>query len=119
MSLGSQMLAFQRRTATFRQAVFGTNEDGTPETIDYNNGEATGVSAYYTSFKEHPQTEQSGFLDQHDGMVRIVKPVAFTPVIDALIAIGAGESQILLRIEEILGTHPLSAEWILGCAAQN
>jgi hypothetical protein len=52
-------------------------------------------------------------------MVRIVKPVAFTPAIDALIAIGVGENQILLRIEEILGTHPLSAEWILGCAAQN
>jgi|GEM_PF-4192601 len=121
MSLGNQMRALQRSAAAFRQEAFGTKTDGTPVTVDYNSGEFPLLTGYYSPIKTRQQTEQAGFLDMHDAIVRVIKASypAFAPTIDAPITIKEGEAEIALRINEIAGTHPLSPEWVLGCKAQN
>lgn len=109
-----------------RQGMFGTKADGTPVTVDYDNGAIPALPGYYSPIKTRQQTEQAGFLDMHDAIVRVIKTSAptFNPTIDAvltipLITITGDDTEITLRIDEIAGTHPLSAEWVLGCKAQD
>jgi hypothetical protein len=120
MSLGAQLRALNTQVSAFRQDLIGTKEDGTPVTIDYNGGEHRDIVGYYSSIKKEHESEQAGFLQMHDAIVRLRKSTTnFTPELDKIITIKEGHEEIELRIDEIAGTHPLSVEWLLGCKAQN
>lgn len=121
MSLAAQTRSLLGQSAAMRQDMFGTRPDGTRVTANYNGGEFPALPGYYSPIKTRQQTEQAGFFDVHDSIFRVIKASVptFTPAIDAVVRIVEGENEIVLRVDEIAGGHPLSAEWVLGCKAQN
>jgi hypothetical protein len=121
MSLGSQFRAFQRKRSEFLQEIFGTNEDDKPVQIDYDRSRFT-WTGYYTPIKDKWKTEEAGFIDDHDSIVRVRKEQTATsgpPELNKQVKIVEGEREINLVINEILGSHPASVEWMLGCDALN
>ena len=118
------MRRLNAQAATFRQDAFGTAAAGTPCQVEYDRGERT-VPGYYSPVKSKVQTEDAGFIDDYDSVVRVRKSTAgtFAPELHKAILIremvGTEVKEIPLTVESILGTHPVSAEWILACNAAN
>jgi hypothetical protein len=119
MSLANQARALLGQSAVMRQDIFGTTADDRPVTLDYDGGSWTG-SGYYSPIRYRQFTDDSGgFLNVRAAIVRFAKTVPFTPEIDKPVTIKEGETEILLRIDDIAGSHPLSVEWSLACKEQN
>jgi hypothetical protein len=122
MSLATQMRRLQSKSAAMRQGMFGENADETPVTADYNSGQLPALPGYYSPVRNRQFTDNfGGFLEMRASVYRVIKAEVpnFIPAIDDRLTIKEGEIEILFRVDEILGTHPLSAEWVLICKEQN
>jgi hypothetical protein len=126
MSLGSQFRQITRQASAFRQDAFGTDDAGKKVTVDYNRGEFPAIEAYYSPFKHQQKTGDAAVWDRFDGVVRIPKATApsnFVPALNKQLGVteatGTETKKFDLTVLAIGGTHPVSAEWILGCNALN
>ena len=120
MSLADQFRALQTGAAAMRKAIFGFDSAGAAVQIDYNRGEYT-CAGYYTPIKHEHKTEEAGYMDELDGIVRIAKAsVSWTPELDKQIRITEATGvEITLIIKSLAGAHAASVEWVLGCKALN
>lgn len=101
-----------------RRAVYGEC------TVEYFDGKIAGpaaftVSGYHSSFRKAVKSEEAGFLQPHDAVIRILKSCGFTPQVNKFIRVtlhDEARTQFEMSINE-MPHHPASVEWALGCKA--
>jgi hypothetical protein len=115
MSLHDQARSLLEKGADMRQQIFGTDSEGRPTQIDYDNG-AQIVDGYYTLIRSQEQLDNMGcFRQSHDAVVRSSKTQLIDPELNKTIKLTlVGDRALLVRIDEF-GNNDLSPEWVLGC----
>lgn len=124
MSLGSQFRALGRQSAAFRKELFGTAGDGTPVKFSYDRGARRDIEGCYQFVKRRFWTEEAGALEQQGAIIRwnkwdgteANKLYNFAPEIQKQITFkDATGRELTFVIEDLLGFHHASVEWVLGC----
>lgn len=117
MSLGSQFRQLEKQAAVFRQELFGTDAADKPATAQYNRGEKTGIEGYYHAVKRRYATQEQGFIEQEGIIWRHSKDkYPWPPEIgkELVLKDATGQDRTYI-IEDLLGAHVASVEWVLGC----
>jgi hypothetical protein len=116
MSLGSQFRALNRQAAAFRQQLVGTDENGDPVLFSYDRGAREGIEGYYQFVKRRYWTGEAGAIEQQGAILRFAKSGTFVPELQKQISFkDATGRELTFIIEDFLGTHHASVEWVLGC----
>lgn len=116
MSLADQCRRLGRDAARMRQAMWGTERDGTKVELDYDNG-TWFVPGYYAPIRFDHELEGLNLRETHEAVVRIAKPAPFTPQHGKKIRIA--KLGLTLKIVEVAPDHPASVEWVLGVNGLN
>jgi hypothetical protein len=111
----SDLTQLLKQGAQLRKQLYGTSPDGRLLKLDYDNG--TWLEGYYSPITNKKQNQEFGFLNPHDGILRIDKTQPFRPQLGKTIRVFESNGQIIeMRIAEF-HLHRLSPEWALGCKA--
>jgi hypothetical protein len=125
MSIGSQFRTLNRQAAAFRQELVGTDSNGDPVKFSYDRGQRENIEGYYQFVKRRYWTQEAGAREQQGAILRIRKdqpalnsqpltlnPFEFQKQISFKDATGR---ELTFIIEDFLGAHHASVEWVLGC----
>jgi hypothetical protein len=123
MSLASQFRSLGRQSAAFRKEIFGTDTGDAPVTFSYDRGARENIEGYYQFVKRRYSTQEGGVIEQQGAILRIPKVGQsgsdlnpFVPELQKTITFkDATGRQLTFIIEDFLGTHTASVEWVLGC----
>lgn len=107
-----------RRGADLRQKLWGNC------TVEFFDGRIAGqaaftVAGYHSSFRKTMKSNETGFLQPHDAVVRVPKSAGFIPQVNKFIRVTLHDpprTQFEMRIMEF-PHHTAGAEWALGCKA--
>jgi hypothetical protein len=116
VSLGAQFRQLNRQAAAFRQELVGTDENGSPVTFTYDRGARENIAGYYQFVKRRYWTQESGAIEQQGAILRFAKSGTFVPELQKQISFkDATGRELTFIIEDFLGSHHASVEWVLGC----
>lgn len=125
MSLGSQFRRLNQAAVALRKEIFGTDADDKPVKFSYNRGEREAIEGYYHFVKRTYWTQEQGVRERQGAILRCAKdqaalnsqPSTLNPFeLHKTISFTDATGRLLtFVIEDFLGAHHASSEWVLGC----